>query len=411
MSPHYFLSVHLLLAIGYLLYKLMGNDTFFTGRRLFLLGITLFALTAEPLTPERAVVSWSAPTQLTQMTIGPLLAGNATNNPYAFDIGSAFWTVYGCIATLLLLRLFLRLYRIRQMVHLSVPRRQSNIDYRILKEEETGAFSFFRHIFISKDQESSPQLPYILLHEQAHVKGLHSLDIIWMQLVGAILWINPFVPLITRELRVVHEYLADRAVRSVTTDVKGYQLALLHQTPSSAAALLNNFNVSSLKRRISMLNKKTTSRKWSVKFLVLLPAALTAMVCSSWTKAPTLTSTPTTQSATQTEFHGSSQTQQSPADKLATYPGGETALMEDIVKNIRFPAKAIKDKVNGKCVISFIINTDGSISNSRVYKSLTPECDKEALRVVRQLKKFQPAMKDGKPVAMEYELPIKFRYK
>ena len=85
--------------------------------------------------------------------------------------------------------------------------------------------------------------------------------------------------------------------------------------------------------------------------------------------------------------------------------------MEDIVKNIRFPTKAIKDKVNGKCVISFIINTDGSISNSRVYKSLTPECDKEALRVVRQLKKFQPAMKDGKPIAMEYELPIKFRYK
>lgn len=160
-----------------------------------------------------------------------------------------------------------------------------------------------------------------------------------------------------------------------------------------------------------MLNQKTTSRKWSVKFLVLLPAALTAMVCSSWTKAPTLTSTPTTQSATQTEYRGSSQTQQSPADKLATYPGGETALMEDIIKNIRFPAKAMKDKVNGKCVISFIINTDGSISNSRVYKSLTPECDKEALRVVGLLKKFQPAIKDGKPVAMEYELPIKFRYK
>lgn len=409
MLTHYFLSVHLLLVAGYLLYKLMGHDTFFTGRRLFLLGITLFALTAEPLAPQHAVVSWNVPIQLTQTIAEPLFLSSTADSSRAFDIETVFWSVYGCITALLLLRLLFRLHRYCQMVRRSVLWQWNGIDYRIL--EGSGAFSFFRHIFIGKELEASPQLPYILLHERAHAKGLHSLDVVWMQLIEALFWINPFVPLITRELRVVHEYLADRAVRSAITDVKGYQLALLHQTTSSsAAALLNNFNVSSLKRRIFMLNQKPTSRKRSVKFLVLLPAVLTAMVCFSWAKASALTSNIETQSVTQAELCDSLQAEQSP-DQRAVYPGGDAALMQEIAKNVRFPKKAVENKTSGRCIVTFIIGADGKVTNPRIYKSLTPECDKEALRVVSRLKKFQPAMKDGKPVAMQYTIPISFRYR
>ena len=409
MLTHYFLSVHLLLAAGYLLYKLMGRDTFFTVRRLFLLGITLFALTAEPLAPQRAVVSWDVPIQLTQTIAEPLFLSSTVNSSRAFDLGTMFWTAYGCITVLLLLRLLFRLHRYSQRVRRSILRQWNGIDYRIL--EGSGAFSFFRYIFIGKEQELSPQLPYILLHERAHAKGLHSLDVVWMQLIEALFWINPFVSLITRELRIVHEYLADRAVRSVTTDVKGYQLALLHQTTSSSAAtLLNNFNVSSLKRRIFMLNQKPTSRKWSVKFLALLPAALTTMVCFSWAKASTLTSNAEILSAIRTELCDSLQTEQSP-DQRAVYPGGDAALMQEVAKNVRFPKKAVENKTSGRCIVTFTIDADGKVTNPRIYKSLTPECDKEVLRVVSRLKKFQPAMKDGKPVSMQYTIPISFRYR
>lgn len=160
-----------------------------------------------------------------------------------------------------------------------------------------------------------------------------------------------------------------------------------------------------------MLNRQPTSRKWSAKFLVLFPAAFTAMLCLGWAKVPTRTVNIATQPAAPCEQRDVPQTKQTPVDKVATYPGGEASLMQDIAKNIRFPAKAMADKVNGLCVITFTINTDGSVSNPKVRKSLTPECDKEALRVVMLLKKFQPAMKDGSPVAVEYTLPIRFRYK
>lgn len=439
MLTHYFISAHLLLAAGYLLYKLLGHDTFFTCRRLILLGITLFALTAEPLAPQLATSAWPAPIQLPLTATAPLHTSHAENRLDAIGIGTILWTAYWCIAVLLLLRLTIRLCRLGQTIRQSAPRRRNGLAYRVLEGKEDGAFSFFQYILVGKRQESSPQLPYILLHEQAHAKGLHSLDIVWMQLLYAIFWINPFVPLIARELRTVHEYLADRTVRSATTDAKGYQLALLHQIYSPAAALLNNFNVSSLKRRIAMLNQKPTPRKRSAKFLVLLPVALTAMLCFSWAKASipasstamptgpaelngntqamqpfTEKSTPADDTAMptgQAEQNDSRQAKQLFAEKRAEYPGGLATLMQDLSKIIRFPPKAIEDKADGKCTVSFTINTDGSVSNPRVFKSLTPECDKEALRAVTLLKKFKPATTNGKPVTENWAIPITFRSK
>lgn len=411
MSMHYFLSANLLLAGGYLLYKLMGNDTFFTVRRLFLLCIPLFALTVEPLASTHAISALSASVNVSQTFIDNLVINNQANELRTFDMETTFWTVYVSISIILFLRLLFQFYRISQMVRRSSLRNLENIKYRVLGQNESGAFSFFNHIFIGEELEKSPQLQYILLHEQAHSRELHSLDVVWMQLVKALFWINPFVSLINRELRILHEYLADRAVRSAITDVKGYQLALLHQTSTSAAALPNNFNVSSLKKRFIMLNRQPTSRKWSAKFLVLLPTALTAILCFSWAKASNQTSNTAMQSAAPVEQHESTQTKHATVDKLATYPGGETALMQDLAKIIRFPAKAMEDKVNGMCFITFTVQTDGSVSNPKVKKSLTPECDKEALRAIMQLKKFQPAMKDGNPVASEYAIPIRFRIK
>lgn len=205
MSTYYFLSAHLLLAGGYLLYKLMGSDTFFTVRRLFLLGIPLFALMVEPLASSSAVAALPAPMKISQTFIGHLTVSSQAADSRMFDVESAFWTIYGSVSIVLLLRLLFRFYRLGQLVRRSSLRRQENISYRLLGQKETGAFSFFHHIFIGKEQESSPQFRYILLHEQAHAKGLHSLDVVWMQLVRALFWINPFVSLINRELRIVHE--------------------------------------------------------------------------------------------------------------------------------------------------------------------------------------------------------------
>lgn len=147
-----------------------------------------------------------------------------------------------------------------------------------------------------------------------------------------------------------------------------------------------------------MLNRKPTSKLWAFKYVVLIPAAFAVTTCFSWAKT-------TVRPTVQTMLTAPSD------DRGAVYPGGETALMRDLADKLCFPVKALEDKVDGKCIVTFTINTDGSIGNARVTKSLTPECDRESLRVVGLLKRFQPAMKNGAPVAVDYVLPIRFRSK
>ena len=151
MFTQYFLSCHLLLAVGYLLYKLMGHDTFFGVRRAFLIGITLFALVAAPLAPGREVASLSAPMEVTQAAIHTLFAADDVSPQSAsLSAETLFWWVYGGVAAFLCLRLLISIFRLRGLLRRSTPRMSSGISYRLLDADGEGAFSFFGYIFIGK---------------------------------------------------------------------------------------------------------------------------------------------------------------------------------------------------------------------------------------------------------------------
>lgn len=96
-------------------------------------------------------------------------------------------------------------------------------------------------------------------------------------------------------------------------------------------------------------------------------------------------------------------------DKQPTYPGGEVAMLSFIAQNLVYPAKAIKQKKQGIVLLKFVVGTDGAISNIKVDRSLSPECDKAAIDVVKKLQRFVPAQKDGHPVAVWLTLPLRFR--
>lgn len=90
------------------------------------------------------------------------------------------------------------------------------------------------------------------------------------------------------------------------------------------------------------------------------------------------------------------------------FPGGNNALVSFLSKNIRYPEQARKDKVAGKVVVMFVVEADGRITGARVAQSLSPECDKEAVRVVNLMPKWSPAYQNGKPVRCFYQIPIVF---
>ena len=83
--------------------------------------------------------------------------------------------------------------------------------------------------------------------------------------------------------------------------------------------------------------------------------------------------------------------------------------MNDFIgKNLKYPEQATKNGVQGKVLVSFVVETDGSITDVKVIRGIGSGCDEEAVRVVKAMPKWQPAMKDGKAVAMQMHIPFSF---
>lgn len=93
----------------------------------------------------------------------------------------------------------------------------------------------------------------------------------------------------------------------------------------------------------------------------------------------------------------------------ATYPGGEEALLAFVSKNLVYPSIAIEQELQGTVILRFQVGTDGSVSQIKVEKSLSRECDQAAATVVRKLNRFVPAKQQGRPVPVWFRLPIRFR--
>ena len=98
------------------------------------------------------------------------------------------------------------------------------------------------------------------------------------------------------------------------------------------------------------------------------------------------------------------------AEQAPIFPGGMMQLMKWLTKNLKYPEVARKAKISGKVVVAFMVNTDGSVSDVRLIKSVDPNLDREALRVVRMMPKWEPGMSDGKPSRTLVHLPIVFKF-
>lgn len=97
------------------------------------------------------------------------------------------------------------------------------------------------------------------------------------------------------------------------------------------------------------------------------------------------------------------------ADVMPEFPGGMGAFMKYLSEHIVYPKAALQKKIEGRVLVSFVIEKDGHVSNATVVKSVHPLLDAEALRVVGALSQWRPAINKGKPVRMKYSTPIAFR--
>ena len=96
-------------------------------------------------------------------------------------------------------------------------------------------------------------------------------------------------------------------------------------------------------------------------------------------------------------------------DKIAQFPGGMDAYVTWMTANFHYPEKAIRNNVEGRVVLSFIVNKQGRIKDIKVLKRLSPECDKEAIRMVKAMPRWFAAEHQGRKVNCRYTMPVVFK--
>ena len=96
-------------------------------------------------------------------------------------------------------------------------------------------------------------------------------------------------------------------------------------------------------------------------------------------------------------------------EQMPSFPGGDKALMDFLSNNVKYPVVAQENGVQGRVVISFVVEKDGSVTDVRVVRSVDPSLDKEAARVVKSMPRWIPGKQNGAAVRVKYNVPVSFR--
>jgi len=145
----------------------------------------------------------------------------------------------------------------------------------VLMEEEIPPFSFFKYIFINKNAIRLKQFEQVMVHEQVHVVQRHSSDLIIAHAISIFQWFNPLVWYLQKAIKTTHEYIADDKVVNKGFELFDYQSLLLSQLVSiQSVVLVNNFNLISIKKRITMMTKDKSRFTAKLKALFIIPVAI-----------------------------------------------------------------------------------------------------------------------------------------
>ena len=96
-------------------------------------------------------------------------------------------------------------------------------------------------------------------------------------------------------------------------------------------------------------------------------------------------------------------------EQMPSFPGGPAELMKWLSSHVQYPAIAIESCIQGRVIVAFIVEPDGSVSNAKLMRSIDPSIDQEALRVVRQMPKWIPGKQNGAAVRVKYNVPVTFK--
>ena len=460
------------LGILYVPYTLLlRKEDFFRFNRLTLLGILALSIglplcNIHALSADNQPVVHAAQLQMIEIGIPIMQMADETDGPS--HTSSPTWFQVASLIFLLgmMTVLFLRLIQMGKMG--SEIRKGSlwhSVEDGVDIHCHAGAvapYSWLHHIVISlEDYEKNGH--EIILHEKGHIHNLHSFDILLLTLVEMLQWWNPLVYMLGMSLRDVHEYEADDYVLHQGVSLRDYQNLLIRKAVgASSYTFANNFNHSLTKKRITMMCKKKSNPWMRSKALYAVPMVAIALSAfatpafvnpiekdmesggtSSLTEGKVTNNFPIGQTDQQKKKGTAKMNPDKvldTCDKLPEFEGGQEQLMKLLQANVRYPETAQSMGVQGRIVVEFIVEKDGSVSDVKVCKKdITPSLEsatvityadeedkpkpteeelrkatkaleEETIRVARLTSgKWTPGEQDGQKVRVKFSLPLTFR--
>ena len=441
---HYLLLANLYLVLFYAFYALLlKRETFFQLNRIYLVvsAALSFVLPLVQLDwvkhlfiTERVENSiyQANPMQLLQISAMP---------DNRLTVGEIISYVYAAGLTFMLIKLCLQLIELRHVLK---------------KSNSNEPYSFFNVVQVNQEL---PEHQIITAHEETHSRQWHSADRLLLEVLLIISWFNPVMYLYRRAVKHLHEFIADNEVVSAGTSKKHYAQLLVKQAFMAPAHQLTNtfYNNSLLKQRIIMLQKNKSKQVALVKYGLSAPLFAAMLVLSSATlskakfvirinektnaalAAPAATAGRLMNkiaveqnsisvvtgiehaiaepdkgkaahhvTATDTVPAGNKSEVFTEVEQTPEPEGGMQGFYQYMGKYVRYPAEARNNKIEGRVIVQFIVEKDGSLSNVSALRGPGHGLDEEAARVVAASPKWKPGRQNGKPVRTQFTIPVQF---
>lgn len=457
----YFLQSTICMAFFYALYWFfLKRDTFFRVNRLFLLLTLLVSLLIPTLEiPIQAESQSTIETPLHVIDAVVKVSHQYLNSNMLDEVvvtasvkKTLSWYQYLGILYFLgiflfMLRFFSNLIQLIRWIKTSKIIRKNGFRL-VIMDEDYPPFSFLNYVFLSRADYQKTNFTSIIAHERVHVSQLHTFDLLLIEILTVLFWLNPVVWLYKSSIQEVHEYLADDKVVNGSVDVNEYKMHIVNQfAGGDLFRLANNFGQSTLKKRISMLGRIKTPRIALVKLILIIPIGMLLLSAFAFTIkeeeklasefsikellpkdlnlfSPLQVEADDLYNENETEYPSllfrhkiskleykevnNSEEIKTIANQMPVFPGGITALQNYLAQHVRYPKFVKKKKIEGRVFVSFVVNKEGDVKNVRLVRGVQPLLDQEALRVVSSLPKWIPGKQNGELVNIAYTLPINF---
>ena len=280
----YILKSSVCLALFYLFYRLLlSRETFHRFNRIAILSILFISLLIPfcEVTIEQQTEVQQTVLSLEQILLLANTLGEA--NTSAQDHATAVWIQVVLITYIVGVLFFIcrslySLARLCLMLRKGERKKLDNGKILVVHQQSSlSPFSWMKYVVISaKDLEENGR--EILIHELAHIRNKHSIDLLLADICIFFQWFNPAAWLLKQELQNIHEYEADETVIQEGIDAKQYQLLLIKKAVGTRLySMANSFNHSKLKKRITMMLKEKSSPWARLKYLYVLPLAAVAI--------------------------------------------------------------------------------------------------------------------------------------